>query len=194
MIDRATVERILDAAQIVDVVSDFVTLRKAGVNYKGLFPFHDDRTPSFVVSPTKGLCKCFACGKGGNAVHFIMEHEQLSYPDALRYLAKKYNIETEVIYKGYPSPSVDINGEAFKMVESAINECFPGVGCSPYVVTGATDARFYSKICDSCVRFAPVIYGPEQMKGMHGLDENIECNTLQGAVDFYKKIITMQKR
>lgn len=109
-------------------------------------------------------------------------------------LAKKYNIETEVIYKGYPSPSVDINGEAFKMVETAINECFPGVGCSPYVVTGATDARFYSKICDSCVRFAPVIYGPEQMKGMHGLDENIECNTLQGAVDFYKKIITMQKR
>ena len=93
MIDRATVDRILEAAQIVDVVSDFVTLRKAGVNYKGLCPFHDDRTPSFVVSPSKGLCKCFACGKGGNAVHFIMEHEQLSYPDALRYLARKYNIE-----------------------------------------------------------------------------------------------------
>lgn len=93
MIDRATVDRIMDAAQIVDVVSDFVTLRKAGVNYKGLCPFHDDRTPSFVVSPSKGLCKCFACGKGGNAVHFIMEHEQLSYPDALRYLARKYNIE-----------------------------------------------------------------------------------------------------
>ncbi len=95
MIDRATVDRIMDAAQIVDVVSDFVTLRKAGVNYKGLCPFHDDRTPSFVVSPSKGLCKCFACGKGGNAVHFIMEHEQLSYPDALRYLAKKYNIEIQ---------------------------------------------------------------------------------------------------
>ncbi len=93
MIDRATVDRIMEAAQIVDVVSDFVTLRKAGVNYKGLCPFHDDRTPSFVVSPSKGLCKCFACGKGGNAVHFIMEHEQLSYPDALRYLARKYNIE-----------------------------------------------------------------------------------------------------
>lgn len=93
MIDRATVDRIMDAAQIVDVVSDFVTLRKAGANYKGLCPFHDDRTPSFVVSPSKNLCKCFACGKGGNAVHFIMEHEQLSYPDALRYLARKYNIE-----------------------------------------------------------------------------------------------------
>lgn len=93
MIDRATVDRIMDAVRIVDVVSDFVTLRKAGVNYKGLCPFHDDRTPSFVVSPSKGLCKCFACGKGGNAVHFIMEHEQLSYPDALRYLARKYNIE-----------------------------------------------------------------------------------------------------
>ena len=95
MIDRATVERIMDAAQIVDVVSDFVTLRRAGVNYKGLCPFHDDRTPSFVVSPAKGLCKCFACGKGGNAVYFIMEHEQLSYPDALRYLARKYHIEIQ---------------------------------------------------------------------------------------------------
>lgn len=95
MIDRATVERIMDAVQIVDVVSDFVTLRRAGVNYKGLCPFHDDRTPSFVVSPAKGLCKCFACGKGGNAVHFIMEHEQLSYPDALRYLARKYHIEIQ---------------------------------------------------------------------------------------------------
>lgn len=95
MIDRATVERILEAAQIVDVVSDFVTLRRAGVNYKGLCPFHDDRTPSFVVSPSKGLCKCFSCGKGGNAVHFIMEHEQLTYPEALRYLAKKYHIEIQ---------------------------------------------------------------------------------------------------
>lgn len=88
MIDQATIDRILDAAQIVDVVSDFVTLRKRGVNYVGLCPFHDDKTPSFYVSPAKGLCKCFACGKGGNVVHFIMEHEQMSYPEALKYLAK----------------------------------------------------------------------------------------------------------
>ena len=93
MIDQATIDRILDAAQIYDVVSDFVTLRKRGVNYVGLCPFHDDKTPSFYVSPAKGLCKCFACGKGGNAVHFIMEHEQMSYPEALKYLAKKYGIE-----------------------------------------------------------------------------------------------------
>ena len=93
MIDQATIDRILDAAQIYDVVSEFVTLRKRGVNYVGLCPFHDDKTPSFYVSPAKGLCKCFACGKGGNAVHFIMEHEQLSYPEALRFLAKKYGIE-----------------------------------------------------------------------------------------------------
>ena len=93
MIDQATIDRILDAAQIVDVVSEFVTLRKRGVNFVGLCPFHDDKTPSFYVSPAKGLCKCFACGKGGNAVHFIMEHEQLSYPDALKFLAKKYGIE-----------------------------------------------------------------------------------------------------
>ncbi len=93
MIDRATVDRIMDAANIVDVVSDFVHLRKAGVNYKGLCPFHDDKTPSFIVSPAKGICHCFACGKGGNSVKFIMEHEQMTYPEALRWLAKKYNIE-----------------------------------------------------------------------------------------------------
>ncbi|WP_294587419.1 DNA primase [uncultured Bacteroides sp.] len=93
MIDQATIDRILDAAQITDVVSDFVTLRKRGVNYVGLCPFHEDKTPSFYVSPAKGLCKCFACGKGGNVVHFIMEHEQMSYPEALKYLAKKYGIE-----------------------------------------------------------------------------------------------------
>ena len=93
MIDQPTIDRILDAAQIVDVVSEFVTLKKRGVNYVGLCPFHDDKTPSFYVSPAKGLCKCFACGKGGNAVHFIMEHEQINYPEALRWLAKKYHIE-----------------------------------------------------------------------------------------------------
>jgi len=93
MIDQATIDRILDAAQIVDVVSEFVTLRRRGVNYIGLCPFHNEKTPSFSVSPSKGLCKCFSCGKGGNAVHFIMEHEQLSYYEALKWLAKKYNIE-----------------------------------------------------------------------------------------------------
>ncbi|MCD8031894.1 MAG: DNA primase [Bacteroides sp.] len=95
MIDQATIDRILDAAQIVDVVSDFVTLRKRGVNYVGLCPFHNEKTPSFSVSPAKGLCKCFSCGKGGNAVHFIMEHEQLTYYEALKFLARKYNIEVK---------------------------------------------------------------------------------------------------
>ena len=95
MIDQATIDRILDAAQIVDVVSDYVTLRRRGVNYVGLCPFHDDKNPSFYVSPSKGLCKCFSCGKGGNVVHFIMEHEQLNYPEALKLLAKKYGIEVK---------------------------------------------------------------------------------------------------
>ena len=95
MIDQPTIDRILDAANIVDVVSEFVTLRKRGVNYVGLCPFHDDKTPSFYVSPSKNICKCFACGEGGTAVHFIMKHEQLGYFDALRYLAKKYNIEIQ---------------------------------------------------------------------------------------------------
>lgn len=93
MIDQPTIDRILDAANIVDVVSEFVTLRKRGVNYVGLCPFHDDKSPSFYVSPAKNICKCFACGEGGTAVHFIMKHEQIGYFDALRFLAKKYNIE-----------------------------------------------------------------------------------------------------
>ena len=93
MIDRPTVDRIMEAANIVEVVSDFVSLKKSGANYKGLCPFHNERTPSFYVSPSRGICKCFSCGKGGNPVGFIMEHEQMTYPEALRWLAKKYNIE-----------------------------------------------------------------------------------------------------
>jgi DNA primase len=95
MIDRQTIDKIMDATNIVDVVGDFVTLRKAGVNYKGLCPFHDDKTPSFMVSPSKQICKCFACGEGGTAVNFLMKHEQITYPEALRWLAKKYNIEIQ---------------------------------------------------------------------------------------------------
>jgi DNA primase len=95
MIDQATIERIIDAAHISDVVSEFVTLKKRGVNQLGLCPFHNEKTPSFTVSPAKGIFKCFGCGKGGNAVNFIMELEQLSYPDALRWLAKKFHIEIE---------------------------------------------------------------------------------------------------
>ncbi len=95
MIDRITVDKILDTANIVDVVSDFVTLKRAGANLKGLCPFHDDKTPSFMVSPAKNLCKCFACGEGGSPVNFIMKHEQLGYYDALRYLARKYGIEVK---------------------------------------------------------------------------------------------------
>ncbi|MCL2650605.1 MAG: DNA primase [Candidatus Azobacteroides sp.] len=95
MIDQATIERIQSAAQITDVVSDFVTLRKRGVNYVGLCPFHDDKSPSFYVSPAKNICKCFVCDAGGTPVSFVMKHEQFSYTDALKYLAKKYNIEVK---------------------------------------------------------------------------------------------------
>jgi DNA primase len=95
MIDQPTIDRITDTAQIQDVVGDFVTLKKRGVNLLGLCPFHNEKTPSFIVSPAKGIFKCFGCGKGGNSVHFIMEHEQISYYEALKYLARKYNIEVQ---------------------------------------------------------------------------------------------------
>ncbi|MBN2766311.1 MAG: DNA primase [Paludibacteraceae bacterium] len=93
MLDQSTIDKITDAAQIQDVVSDYVTLKKRGVNLLGLCPFHGEKTPSFIVSPAKGIFKCFGCGKGGNSVHFIMEHEQISYFEALKFLAKKYHIE-----------------------------------------------------------------------------------------------------
>lgn len=93
MIDRATVEKILDATEIVDVISDFVTLRRRGANYIACCPFHNEKTPSFSVSPSKGIFKCFGCGKAGSAVTFVMEHEQMTYPEALKYLARKYGIE-----------------------------------------------------------------------------------------------------
>ncbi len=93
MIDQVTVERILDAAEIVEVISEFVNLKRRGVNYLGNCPFHNEKTPSFTVSPSKGIFKCFGCGKGGTAVNFIMEHESLAYPEALKYLARKYRID-----------------------------------------------------------------------------------------------------
>ena len=127
MIDQATIDRILDAAQIVEVVSDFVTLRKRGVNYVGLCPFHNEKTPSFSVSPSKGLCKCFSCGKGGNAVHFIMEHEQMSYPEALRSLAKKYNIEIKEREPTNEEKEVQSNRESMFIVNNFARDYFQNI-------------------------------------------------------------------
>ena len=107
-------------------------------------------------------------------------------------LAEKYGLETEVLYAGTPSASLDLNGEPLAITKAAIGKVFPGVGIMPYVVTGGTDARFYGEVCDACVRFSPVCYGPEQMAGMHGLNENIETGTLPAAVDYYKTVIRAQ--
>jgi DNA primase len=109
MIAKETVDRIIDVSEIVDVVQDFVTLKKRGVNYLGLCPFHNEKTPSFTVSPSKGIYKCFGCGKGGNSVTFIMEHEHLSYYESLKYLAKKYNIE--VIEKELTADEIEKKNE-----------------------------------------------------------------------------------
>ena len=95
MIDRDTIDRIYAAADIVEVINDYVTLKRKGVNYQACCPFHNEKTPSFVVSPSKGMFKCFGCGKGGNAVSFVMEHENITYPEALKIVAKKYGIEVK---------------------------------------------------------------------------------------------------
>lgn len=112
--------------------------------------------------------------------------------DVIRRLAEKYGVETEVVYQGDPSKSLDLKGEGFAITQDTIQKIFPGVGILPYVVTGATDARFYGEVSDHCVRFSPVNYGPEQMAGMHGLNENIETGCLPSAVDYYKAIIKAQ--
>ena len=99
MIPKDTVAKILETAEIVDVISDFISLKKRGANYLGLCPFHNEKGPSFTVSPAKGIYKCFGCGKSGAPVNFIMEHEGLTYPEALRFLAKKYSIKIEEVEK-----------------------------------------------------------------------------------------------
>ena len=114
--------------------------------------------------------------------------------DIIRKLAEKHQLKTEVLSANDYTEPVDINGEAFRTVQRVIGETFPGCAGSPYVMTGATDSRFYQRICDNVVRFAPVIYGPEQMKGMHGMNENIEYSCLPGAVDFYKNLIEAMRQ
>ena len=127
MIDQATIDRIMDAAQIVDVVSEFVTLRRRGVNYTGLCPFHNEKTPSFSVSPSKGVCKCFSCGKGGNVVHFIMEHEQLNYYEALKWLAKKYGIEVKERELSHEEKQAQSVRESLFLVNDFANNYFQDI-------------------------------------------------------------------
>ncbi|MBR5472196.1 MAG: M20/M25/M40 family metallo-hydrolase [Oscillibacter sp.] len=125
-------------------------------------------------------------------LRFIPHQKVDESVEVLTKLAAKYDIETEVLMANDPSPSLDLKGCAFHLTEAAIAEVFPGLPVSPYIVTGATDCRFYNDVCDNCVRFAPVVYGPEQLKGMHGIDENIETNCLPGAVEYYKAMIRLQ--
>ena len=130
----------------------------------------------------------------GANMRFIPHQGEQESLAIIRRLAEKHGLEMEVVHTNDYSEPVDIHGEAFRQVERVIGETFPGLPVSPYIMTGATDAHFYQEICDSCVRFAPVIYGPEQMKGMHGINENIEYSCLPGAVDFYKNLIRAQER
>lgn len=150
VIDRETVQRIIDTANIVEVVSDFVSLKRRGANYIGLCPFHNERTPSFSVSPAKGICKCFSCGKGGSPVNFIMEHEQMTYWEALRYLARKYHIEIkeheltdeERRQQGERQLLLSLNEFAMKHFEERLRDTDQGrdVGLSYFRHRGINDA------------------------------------------------------
>ena len=129
----------------------------------------------------------------GANMRFIPHQGEKESLEIIENLAKKHGLDTEIVHSNDYTEPVDINGEAFKLVEKVIDETFPGLASSPYVMTGATDAQFYQPICKNCIRFAPVIYGPDQMKGMHGVNECIEYNCLPGAVRFYKNLIKAQK-
>ena len=129
----------------------------------------------------------------GANMRFIPHQGEKESLEIIKALAAKHGLETEIVHSNDYTEPVDINGEAFKLVEKVIGETFPGLPVSPYVMTGATDAQFYQPICKSCIRFAPVIYGPEQMRGMHGLNENIEYRCLPGAVRFYQNLIRAEK-
>ena len=130
----------------------------------------------------------------GANMRFIPHQGEKESLEIIEKLAKKHGLDTEVVHSNDYTPPIDINGEAFKLFEGVIAETFPGLASSPYVMTGATDAQFYQPVCKNCIRFAPVIYGPEQMKGMHGLNECIEYNCLPGAVRFYQNLIKAQGR
>ena len=149
---------------------------------------------------------CFTMQKGSDGYNVIPQ--EASVCANLRYiphqsteesvalltkLAAKYGVETEVVKDGHPSRPLDLAGRPFRLTEEAIRRCFPGVCVTPYVVVGGTDARFFGEVCDGCVRFSPLIYGKEQMAGMHGIDENIETGCLPGAVDYYKTIVRLQE-
>jgi len=150
---------------------------------------------------------CFTMQKGSDGYNVI---PQEAYVTAnLRYIpfegmeesnkkisdiASKYDLTVEKIVGNGPSRSLNLNGDAYRITKETINKVFPGVGIMPYVVTGGTDSRFFDDVVESCVRFSPVMFGPEQLKGMHGLNENIECATLPGAVDYYKELIKAQEQ
>ena len=125
---------------------------------------------------------------------FLIPHQgKDASNDVIRRIAAKYDLEvTEKPSEDYCEP-VDFNGEAYKFCEGVAHEVFPGLPTVPYVMTGGTDARYYQEICDACVRFAPIVYGPAQMKGMHGLNENLDCFSLPGGVDFYKTVVKRNK-
>ena len=149
MIDRATIQRVMDATDIVDVVSEFVTLKKAGANYKGLCPFHNERTPSFSISPARQMYKCFSCGKGGNAVHFLMELEHMTYPEAIKWLGRKYGIEIkekeltneEKLQKNQLECLFALNDWACKYFDNTLHDTVDGVaiGMAYYRTRGFRD-------------------------------------------------------
>ena len=130
----------------------------------------------------------------GANMRFIPHQGEKESLEIIESLAKKHGLETQVVHSNDFTKPVDINGEAYKTVEKVISETFPGLPCSPYVMTGATDAQFYQPVCKNCLRFSPIVFGPEQMKGMHGLNECVEINCLPGAVRFYKNLIKAQER
>lgn len=168
MIDNFTIERIMNTANIVEVVSEFVTLRKRGANYIGLCPFHNEKTPSFSVSASKGICKCFSCGKGGNVAHFLMEHEQISYYDALRWLAKKYGIEIKEHERTQEEEKAEKERESLFIVNEFANTYFQEQLNSFPSKEQAVGLEYFRRrgFRDDIIKRFQLGYAPEEWEGL----------------------------
>ena len=180
MIDRETIDRIYAAANIVDIIGEYVTLKRKGVNYQACCPFHNEKTPSFVVSPSKGVYKCFGCGKGGKAVTFLIEHENMTYPEALKAVAKRYGIEVR---------EKEMTPEEVARWREAVSACVPALIAAWEPIMGVRAGKVAYRNMTSrwgscqpstgriCINVRLALYPPECLEYVvvHELCHLLEC-------------------
>jgi DNA primase catalytic core len=156
MISYTTIEKILDAIKIEDVIGEFVTLHRSGRFYKGLCPFHEEHTPSFTVTPSRNMFYCFGCKKGGDAVTFLMEHENMTYPEALKWLGRKYGIEVDEQEEGIEEKKKRLEKESLQIVNEAVHKFYREQFLQNKEAQKYAYSRWNKKYCDEIeIGYAP---------------------------------------